>query len=172
MKDLRTIWKHRWLTQKARVRDSKIHGLGTVAIKPLVRGELVCVFGGIVVPSSEILKYREKMGHVGIQVDDKFFICPTSRREIEQNGTFNHSCEPNVGCLDSIIYIAIKDINPGEELTADMAFTESLFEPFECKCGSSNCRRIIKPTDWKIPKLQKKYRQFFSPYLKRKFRPV
>ncbi len=168
MKNLHKIWKHRWITPKARSYKSKIQGLGVVAIKLIQKGEIVAVLGGVIVPISEIKKYRKKLGHVGIQINDNFFICPTSREELEETGVFNHSCNPNIGYLDSITFIAIRDINPGEELTFDYAFSETVFKAFKCNCGSKNCRKIIKPSDWKIPEIQKKYKKYFSPYLKRK----
>jgi len=169
MEDIHRIWPHRWITPKAKSTKSGIHGLGVIAIQDITKGEDVGVLGGVIVPSSEIKNYWRKMGHVGIQIDDNFFIVPTTRKELEETGIFNHSCDPNCGMQGTIKLIAIKDIKKGEELVFDYAFVESLMEQFECKCGSPNCRKIIKPTDWKIPDLQKRYGEYFSPYLKAKF---
>lgn len=69
------------------------------------------------------------MGHVGIQIDENFFICPTSREELKKTGVFNHSCEPNAGFRSSIVLEAIRDIKAGEEITFDYAFCEMYFEP-------------------------------------------
>jgi len=56
---------------------------------------------------------------------------------------WNHSCEPNVSRVDGID-IAIKDIQPGEELTYDYALLMSeSSKPIKCNCGSKNCRRVI-----------------------------
>lgn len=55
----------------------------------------------------------------------------------------NHSCEPN-SMYDGLNEIAIKDIKKGEELTLDYAqFLDENMEPFQCQCGSSNCRGFI-----------------------------
>lgn len=162
-------WQHRWITPKAKAKDSSIDGLGTIATKNISKGEIVAVFGGIIVPRSEITEYKNKIGDLGHQIDDDFFICPTSREELTKTGVINHSCEPNIGYSDTIKFIAIKDIKPGEELTADYAFSETIFRTFKCKCGSKTCRKIIKPDDWENSSLQKKYGRFFAPYLKRKF---
>jgi len=107
---------------------------------------------------------------VGIQIDEEFFICPTSREELEETGVFNHSCEPNAGFKSSIVLEAIRDIKAGKEITFEYAFNETYFEPFECKCGASSCRKIIKSTDWQIKEIQEKYSAYFSPYLKSKIR--
>ena len=170
MKDLHKKWPHRWVTPKAKCFDSKIDRWGVVAIKDIKKGEVVGVLGGIIVSSKEMEEYWKIIGHVGIQIDDDFFIVPSTREELKETGVFNHSCNPNCGFDGSIKLIAIKNIKKSEELTFDYAFCETLIREFECKCNSKNCRKIIKPTDWKIPGLQEKYFEYFSPYLKEKIR--
>lgn len=162
------FWKHRWLTPKAKPFKSGVHGIGLMAIKPIAKGEVVQVVGGIIVPRSQILEYRKSMGHIGIQIHDNFWMVPADRKEVEETGAPNHSCEPNIGFEGSNIYVAIQNINPKEEIFVDYAFMESYFEPFECKCGSPKCRKIITPDDWKIKEIQDKHGNYFSPYLKRK----
>lgn len=160
---------HRWITPKAECRQSSIHGLGVFATQRIPAREIVVVFGGAIVPKCNIEQYREEVGHLGLQISDDFFICPHSREEVEDTGTFNHSCESNCGCLDSIQIIAIRDIEAGEELTFDEAFTETYFSPISCNCGSPHCRGIIRPTDWQDPELQRRYGPYFSPYIRAKF---
>jgi len=112
------------------------------------------------------------MGHVGIQIHDDFFIVPSNREELEKIGVFNHSCDPNIGFSEDIQLIAMKNIQPGEELAFDYAFNETSFEKFDCNCNSVNCRKIITSEDWKRKDLQEKYSEFFSPYVKRKFQQI
>jgi uncharacterized protein len=169
MEDIHRIWPHRWVTPKAKSNGSEIHDLGVIATQDIQKGESVGVLGGVIVPKKEIGKYWKKMNHVGIQFDDDFFIVPTTRQELKETGVFNHSCDPNCGFANSITLITIKNIKKGEELTFDYAFCESFMEEFKCNCGSPNCRKVIKPTDWKNPELQQKYGKYFSPYLKAKF---
>lgn len=167
MENLHEVWPHRWITPKAKSYKSPIHGFGVIAMEPINKGEVVMFVGGIAVPRAEILKYRAVMWNIGIQVHDDFWIVPTTRKELEETGVPNHSCDPNIGFEGSVCYIEIRDVSPEEEIVVDYAFMESEFEPFKCKCGSQNCRKTIKPDDWKIPELQKKYGQYFSPYLKK-----
>jgi hypothetical protein len=169
MEDLHRIWPHRWITPKAKSNSSKIHRLGVIATQGIKKGESVCVFGGAIVPKKEIDKYNKNLGDFGIQISDDFFIVPTTREELEETGVFNHSCDPNCGFSNSITLVAIRNVKKGEELTLDYAFSESCTQEFKCNCGSPNCRKIIKATDWKIPELQQKYRKYYSPYLKAKF---
>jgi len=169
MEDLHKRWPHRWITPKGEAFKSKIHDIGVKAIENIKKGENIAVFGGIVVPVKEIKEYWEKIGHIGIQISEDFFIVPSTREEVERGGVFNHSCGPNCGFSNTFTLIAIKDIKIGEELVFDYAFNENVVEPFECNCKSENCRKIIKPTDWKIKEIQDKYREYFTPYVKSKF---
>ena len=168
MEDIHDTWPHRWISPKIKCSDSDIQGLGTFAIKDIKKGEIVTVLGGVIVHASGIINYREKLGHVGIQVNDDFFMCPTSKEELLK-GVFNHSCSPNVGLLDTITWIAMRGIKNGEEIVIDYAFCESFHDGFKCNCGSHNCRKFIKSNDWKLKSLQNKYGKYFSPYLRAKF---
>lgn len=172
MRDLHAEWPHRWVTPKAQVSRSIIHGLGVVANARIARGALVAVLAGVVVPRSQIRKYRRLMGHVGIQIDDGFFLCPTAKEELGQTGVFNHSCEPNIGYTGSIKLAAIRDILPGQELVFDYAFSESMFEPFQCRCTLAHCRGLITPKDWGMHELHDRYGKYFSPYLREKARAL
>lgn len=56
----------------------------------------------------------------------------------------NHSCDANTG-LDGLNVIALRNISRNEELTLDYSqFLNETMEPFECKCGSVNCKGEIK----------------------------
>ncbi len=57
----------------------------------------------------------------------------------------NHSCDPNIRswiCKGHILYMAARDIQPGEELTVDYHF-EAEVEEVICACGAANCRGTI-----------------------------
>jgi SET domain-containing protein len=168
MDDLHSRWSHRWLSPKAEARKSSIAGTGVFAKETISKGEVVGVLGGVIVPKSEIEEYRKLMTQVGIQVDENFFIVPTSRAELEAFGVFNHSCEPNIGFASSITFVAMRDIEQGEELLFDYAFCETAFDGFDCRCGTKSCRHKITREDWANKDLQRKYGHYFSPYLRNK----
>lgn len=57
----------------------------------------------------------------------------------------NHSCDPN--CVARIVrghilYVSLRDIKPGEELTIDYHFDKNV-EKVPCKCGAVECRGTI-----------------------------
>lgn len=61
-------------------------------------------------------------------------------------GKVLHSCNPNLTCdMKTLTFTALRDIHSGEILTMDYEETEDeLFRPFQCQCGSENCRGMIK----------------------------
>ena len=62
--------------------------------------------------------------------------------------------------------IAMRDIEPGEELTFDYAMCDaSDYDEFSCLCAMPGCRGIVTGADWRDPVLQAKYMGFHSPYL-------
>jgi len=167
MEDLHKYWNHRWVTPKAYPKKSPTHGKGVFAKEDIVKGEIVCVFGGVVVQLHDHGKYFDKMDLLGIQVDDNFFMCPSSKEEYHQ-GIFNHSCEPNCGFRDSVVLIAMRNIKKGEELFMDYGFFCTVTRSFDCNSGKPNCRKQISGQDWTIQELRDKYFDYFSPYIKEK----
>jgi SET domain-containing protein len=56
----------------------------------------------------------------------------------------NHSCDANTG-LDGLNVVALRNISRNEELTLDYSqFLDENMESFQCKCGSPNCRGLIR----------------------------
>ena len=102
-----------------------------------------------------------------IQIDvDQFVLGPESR---ESGDSINHSCLPNCGMRNATQLIAMREIAVGEELTYDYATSDtSDYDEFECACGSDNCRGRVSGNDWKLPDLQSRYQNMFSPYVQRK----
>ena len=61
----------------------------------------------------------------------------------------NHCCEPNVYARiikDHILYMSLRDIRAGEELTLDYHFEKDV-ERVPCICGAANCRGTINLKD-------------------------
>lgn len=57
----------------------------------------------------------------------------------------NHSCEPNLAARilkGHILYVSLRPIHKGEELTVDYNFDHS-DERINCVCGAPNCRGTI-----------------------------
>ena len=54
----------------------------------------------------------------------------------------NHSCEANTFSPGLDLEIAVRDVEPGEQLTRDYAAL-NLEEGFACLCGATGCRRWV-----------------------------
>lgn len=158
-----------YLSPKAAVQPSPIHGRGLFAISPFEPGEIVCIKGGYVFRRDTLEEIAPVLGPAEIQIADDLFIGP--RRADEREGAMifsNHSCEPNIAVQGQIVFVALRRIEPGEELTHDWATTDDDDYTLECRCGARTCRRIITGQDWRKAELQQKYRGLFSWYLQRK----
>jgi SET domain-containing protein len=169
--DIHSLWSHRWLNPKCEVKPSPICAKGVFAKAPIKKGEIVRMTGGIIIPKSDIERYNKLIVYdvedIYLDVSDDFVIAP-AQEDLDKTATINHLCSPNVGFLDTITIIAIRDIEPDEELGWDYAFSQTTFETFDCRCEKSNCRKVIRPDDWQIKSIQQEYGQYFSPYLKAK----
>jgi SET domain-containing protein len=154
---------------KAEVRKSPIHGKGLFASQAVAAGEIVAVKGGHILTKEEWSKLEPQLGSAEIQVAEELFIAPT-RPEQREGGMLytNHCCDPNIAIQGQIVFVAMKDIAPDEELTHDWATTDDLDYTMRCKCGSPNCRGTITGTDWMKTELQEKYRGWFCWFIQRK----
>ena len=139
------------LMEGIRIVRSSIHGYGGIATRPYLRGETLCHGDGIL--------YTE---------DDEFNDTYSLILPAEDSGTgkalfwdltcqtrwFNHSCDPNTEVMVEwdaeaqtmhAWWVALRDIEVGEEITYDYGFSAEVAEP--CACGSPACRGLIVDDD-------------------------
>jgi hypothetical protein len=155
-----------YISPKAEVRESPIHGRGLFAAEDFAEGEVVCIKGGYVFGREALRAMPGWYASAEIQVAEDLFIGPLAEEEREGSMIFsNHSCEPNVGVRGQIVFVAMRAVAAGEELTHDWATTDDDDYELECRCGSPACRGVITGRDWRRKDLQEKYRGFFSAYL-------
>lgn len=158
-----------YLSPKAAVQSSPIHGRGLFAIGEFQPGEIVCVKGGYVFGREILDEIAPALGPAEIQVADGLFIGPRHAEEREGGMIFsNHSCDPSIGVQGQIVFVALRQIEIGEELTHDWATTDDDDYSLTCRCGAATCRGVITGQDWRKADLQRKYRGMFSWYLQRK----
>lgn len=157
-----------YLSQKLELRTCPGKGgYGLFAREPLVKDEILAVWGGIIVPGSRLDQVPEYARTHGLQVEDDLFLLPLT--EDDPSDYFNHSCNPNAGLLGQISLVAMGPIASGEEICFDYAMSDSNpYDEFECGCGSSICRGRITAQDWRRKDLQIRYQGYFSPYLQRR----
>ena len=158
-----------YLSPKTIVKESRIHGRGLFARQPVAKGEIVAIKGGYILDGSGLREVEACLGSAEIPVADGFFIGPLN--ELEREGAMiftNHSCDPNIGVQGQIVFVAMREIEAGEELTHDWATTDADTYQMTCNCWTVNCRGIITGQDWRRRDLQERYRGYMSWYLQRK----
>lgn len=159
-----------YLSRKAEGRSQpRKGGHGVFAVEPIVKNEMVAVWGGEVLTSTQVALLPEDRRRLVLQVDEDQFLYSTREGPADW---VNHSCDPNCGIRGQVTLVAIRDIEPGEELCFDYAMSESnAFEEFACRCGTPQCRGTLSREDWRRPDLRLRYRgedfTFFSAYLER-----
>lgn len=162
------ILKEDWINPKIETRQVIDKGIGMFAIRPIKKGEKVLIWGGEYINKEQAEKAKSK-GKLVIQWDDNLF--STEDAGNDRGYFINHSCDPNAWMSDTFTIVAMKDINIGDEITIDYAIfedNENYISKWECKCGSPICRKKITGRDWELEKLQKKYKNHFSPLINKK----
>ncbi len=159
-------------SNKVAKKASEKSGLGIFAIEKISKGEVVVDYTngkGEYVNSKKADELFDKGYDHMIQVYDDLFFAAVEKGDFEDADLINHSCNPNCGIKNKLQIVAMRDINPNEEITIDYAMMESSEYKFDCNCGSDNCRKTITGNDWKINDLQNRYNGYFSDYLQKKF---
>jgi uncharacterized protein len=156
-----------YLNPKCEERDHVEGGCGVFATAMIAKDELISLWGGRIVRKNELDPSMPRFTQRVLQVDEELYLLTAEQQE--PNDCFNHSCDPNLGFFGQIGLVTLRDIKTGEELMFDYAMSDGgPYDEFECYCGSSNCRKKITGSDWKLPELWEKYDGHFSPYLARR----
>jgi SET domain-containing protein len=156
---------------KTRVRSSATHGRGLFAVRPIPKGDIVSVRGGHLLSRPQERKLRKPPGYWGYPITEELVLGPLTKGETESVMMFlNHSCDPNIGIQGQIVFVAMRDIRAGEELTIDYAMFGGISRPMRCRCAAATCRRVVRSSDWKRPALQKKYAKYFAWHVAQRIR--
>jgi hypothetical protein len=151
---------------KTEVRASPVEGRGLFARAPIARDEIVAIKGGHVVDEATYQRHKEVIGNSDIKIADGFHLAALDAEEYERVMLFlNHRCDPNVGVQGNSVFVAMRDVEPGEELTIDYAMIDDCDDRMECRCGAAGCRGVVTGRDWRIGELQRRYGRYFSTYL-------
>jgi D-alanine-D-alanine ligase-like ATP-grasp enzyme len=79
----------------------------------------------------------------------------------------NHSCEPSAW-LSGLDVVARLPLRRGDEITLDYAtYCNELLPTFECRCGSSVCRGMVRGSDYLQPFIAR-YGEHISAYVRDK----
>lgn len=165
--------KQSYLNPKIEIHKSPVDKKGVFAKKLIKKGEIIVVFGGLIITEKEYKKLSKKsfknIKNYAIKVAKDFYLVSCKKGGLEGDDFFNHSCHPNAGIKGHLLIVAMKNIKPRKEITYDYAMTDADKDDyFKCNCGAKNCRKIITGNDWKKPELQRKYKGYFSWHIQEK----
>jgi SET domain-containing protein len=134
------------------VRPSKIHRWGVFAEEPIPKGRKIIEYTG------ERISRRETARRAGRKLNYLFTLDSYWTLDGSVGGSgaefINHSCAPNCYAWifkGHILYMAARDIQPGEELTIDYRFDPDV-PKVPCGCGSPACRGTINLKKEKKPR--------------------
>lgn len=165
---MKTIKQKTWVSPKVKFSKSPLGGKGMFAISDINIGEKVISWGGIYTDKSTALKAK-KQGKLVMQVDVNLY--SVEDRGEDDSYFINHSCDSNLWMKDARTLIARKDIESGEELTADYALweaDESFIPSWSCACKSPLCRGRFTGKDWRNKDIQKRYKDHFLPLINKR----
>ena len=129
------------------IKRSQIEGMGCFSVTHFRRGRKIAEYTGEKITNAEANRRASRR---------KLRICAINNRwsldgSRGGNGThyINHSCEPSAYMkilYGHIMFMALRDIAPGEEITIDYETTLHSNKK-RCTCGAPSCRGTInKPT--------------------------
>ncbi|OGM11415.1 hypothetical protein A2Z22_00860 [Candidatus Woesebacteria bacterium RBG_16_34_12] len=167
------IPKEDWISPKIEVRKSQLGGKGMFAKKPINEGKVVLRWGAKPgnVFSEEEIRTGKARKRSSIEIEEGIYLAGEANVLAEDSDFLNHSCDSNLWMSDSVTLVARRNIKEGEEVTADYALWQGdviWVANWDCKCGQTVCRHKVTGKDWKLPKVQERYKNHFSPFLNRR----
>jgi SET domain-containing protein len=142
---------------KLAIRASKIHRYGVYADERIPANRKVIEYTGERINRAETKRRGEGEYTYLFTLDNYWTLDGAfggSGAEI-----INHSCEPNVVARimkGHIIYMSLREIQPGEELAVDYNFTFT-GDRSTCACGAKKCRGIMERLTPKLKRDLEKY---------------
>jgi SET domain-containing protein len=153
------------MSRRIAARRSPIHGNGVFATAPIKAGEHVIEYKGDRMTHAQAdRKYGDggETGHTFLfTLNEKYIVDGNSNGNVAR--WINYSCDPNCHAMieeadgrdrrqDKVVIEALRDIEPGEELTydygitLDVPHTARMKKVWACRCGSAKCiGTMLKP---------------------------
>ena len=129
---------------KLSIRRSKIHRYGVYALERIPARRKVIEYTGERLNRRDA-KQRDRGTYTYLFAVDAYW---TLDGAVGGSGAeiINHSCEPNLTSRvikGHILYLSLREIKPGEELTIDYNFSKTTPRT-PCSCGAKTCRGTIE----------------------------
>lgn len=134
------------------------NGRGVFAKRDFVLGETLFEIKGKLITCYEDENIDEETRSNTIRFNNGYFLSPKGNF-----GNFtNHSCNPNTRLVkrsSKLFIVALTNIKKGEEVNFDYStvLAQDDVWTMKCKCGSKNCRKVVKKFNTLPAKIKKDY---------------
>ena len=129
---------------QVRVGPSRIAGQGLFAAQGIPKGTRIIQYIGARIPKEESVERLAQGNTYIFAFNERYDI---DGKTLKNKARYiNHSCEPSCRSAGYDFELAVRDIQPGEELTDDYGSLNLEYD-FRCACATAACRRTIHPDD-------------------------
>jgi len=123
-----------------------VTGLGLFATQPIKRGVYIATYRGWRITTEEADRREARGAKYQFEINKRWTIDGSPRWNVARY--INHSCRPNakpVGRRGGIVIVALRRIEPGEEITYDYGrqYVEYFLENGGCHCAACRRRRAL-----------------------------
>jgi uncharacterized protein len=127
-------------TELIQFRRSRIHGTGGYARKTIIKGTPLIEYVGKKITKAE--------SEIECEGDNVYIFTLNDEFDLDGNVEWNparfinHSCAPNCEAEwdeDHLWVVAVRDIQPGEELTFNYGYDLEDYHEYPCCCGAPEC---------------------------------
>jgi SET domain-containing protein len=115
-------------------------GLGLFALKPFAKRAYIVTYRGKRIPTAQAhRREREAAAKYMFEINRRWTIDGSSRRNLARY--INHACRPNCEAVlrkGRMVFVALRDIAPGEEITLDYGkeYFDLFIAPLGCRCAA------------------------------------
>jgi SET domain-containing protein len=157
---LLALW-NRGQSPYCEVRGSDIHGRGVYATTFIPKDTKIIEYVGEPIDKKESERRARRQQSKSVKSGDAAVYIFNLTKNYDLDGNLpwntarliNHSCAPNCEAFTTgrrIFIHALRDIQPGEELSFDYGFDVDCYEDHPCRCGTPFCvGYIVSRSQWK-----------------------
>jgi SET domain-containing protein len=115
-------------------------GLGLFAARPITERGYIATYRGKRIPTAQAHRRERRSGaKYMFEVNRQWSIDGSARRNLGRY--INHACRPNAEAVlrrGQIVFVALRDIAPGEEITLDYGeeYFDLFIKPSGCRCAA------------------------------------
>ena len=124
-----------------------VTGLGLFATKPIKRGAYIAAYRGRRITTEEADRREARGARYMFELNKRWTIDGSPRWNVARY--INHSCQPNakpVGRRGGIVIVAMRRIEPGEEIAYDYGweYLKYFLDNEGCRCIACRRRRALR----------------------------